>query len=62
MNKKLKIKYIPMPVALRDRYQYFTEANIAKLRGAGYTNDFYTLEDAVSDYINNYLSREDPYL
>lgn len=62
MNKKLKIKYIPMPLTLRDRYQYFTEANIVKLKGAGYTGNFHTLEDAVSDYIKSYLLQEDPYL
>ncbi len=62
MNKKVKIKYISMPISMRNKYQYFTEAKLAKLKGAGYTEKFYTLEDAVLDYIKNYLSQDDPYL
>jgi len=62
LNKKVKVKYIPMPEDMRSRYQYFTEANIAKLKGAGYTKDFPPLEDTISDYVNNYLSRDNSYL
>jgi ADP-L-glycero-D-manno-heptose 6-epimerase len=49
------IEYIDMPEDIRDKYQYFTEADMAKLRNAGYRNDFYSLEDGVSDYVTNYL-------
>lgn len=49
------IDYIDMPEDLRDSYQYFTEASMDKLRRAGYPNDFYTLEEGVSDYVRNYL-------
>lgn len=50
-----KIEYIPMPEVLRDRYQYFTQADMTKLRKAGYTKPFTSLEDAVKDYCG-YLS------
>ncbi len=44
------IEYINMPEKLRDKYQYFTEADVEKLRGAGYKTEFFELEDAVKDY------------
>lgn len=49
------IEFIDMPLDIRDKYQYFTEANMAKLRAAGYTAPFYSLEEGVSDYVTNYL-------
>ena len=49
------IRFIEMPEILRDKYQYFTEAKIDKLRHAGYTNEFFALEDAVKDYVTQYL-------
>ncbi len=62
MEKEVKIKYIPMPLTIRDKYQYFTEASLTKLKHAGYTKEFQSLEEGVSDYVKNYLSVEDPYL
>ena len=50
-----KIEYINMPEDIRDKYQYFTEADMHKLRAAGYSDSMYTLEEGVSDYIINYL-------
>jgi ADP-L-glycero-D-manno-heptose 6-epimerase len=50
------IQYIDMPLDIRDKYQYFTEANMAKLKNAGYTDEFYSLEDGVNDYVRNYLT------
>jgi ADP-L-glycero-D-manno-heptose 6-epimerase len=44
-----------MPLDIRDKYQYFTEANMVKLRAAGYSAQFYSLEDGVNDYVKNYL-------
>ncbi len=61
MGKKPSITYIDMPQDLHGKYQYFTEANIAKLREAGYTQPFHTLEDGVADYVQNYLMKSDPY-
>lgn len=61
MGKKPSITYIDMPQDLHGKYQYFTEANIAKLREAGYTQPFHTLEEGVADYVQNYLMKPDPY-
>jgi ADP-L-glycero-D-manno-heptose 6-epimerase len=47
-----KITYIDTPLAMRDKYQYFTEAKIDKLRGAGYNKPFHELEEGVFKYIN----------
>ena len=52
---KPNIEFIDMPLDIRDKYQYFTEANMAKLRAAGYTAPFYSLEEGVNDYVANYL-------
>lgn len=49
------IEFIDMPLDIRDKYQYFTEANMSKLRAAGYTEPFYSLEEGVTDYVANYL-------
>ncbi len=52
------IRFIDMPYDIRDKYQYFTEAEMAKLRTAGYSESFYSLEDGVEDYVKNYLDKE----
>ncbi|HOK96594.1 MAG: ADP-glyceromanno-heptose 6-epimerase [Phycisphaerae bacterium] len=57
MGRPVSIEYIPMPEMLRDKYQYFTQADISKLRNAGYDNDTTPLEEAVSDYVKNYLMK-----
>jgi ADP-L-glycero-D-manno-heptose 6-epimerase len=61
MGKTPHIAYIDMPEDLRGKYQYFTEANMTKLRAAGYTKPFTSLEDGVKDYVQNYLMQTDPY-
>lgn len=61
MGKTLSISYIDMPLDLQGRYQYFTEATTTKLRAAGYAQPFYTLEDGVKDYVQNYLMQDDAY-
>jgi ADP-L-glycero-D-manno-heptose 6-epimerase len=55
MEKEEKIEYIDTPVDIRDKYQYFTEAKMDKLRKAGYTKDFYSLEAGIKDYVGEYL-------
>jgi ADP-L-glycero-D-manno-heptose 6-epimerase len=50
------IKYINMPEDIRDKYQYFTEAEMEKLGAAGYSHPFYSLENGIGDYVKNYLS------
>lgn len=52
-----QIDFIDIPGDIRDTYQYFTEANMQKLKDAGYTEAFYSLEDGVADYVKNYLSK-----
>lgn len=56
MNKPVNIEYIEMPDFLRGKYQYYTCADISKLRNAGYTAEVTPLEDTVADYIRNYTS------
>ena len=55
------IEFIDMPLDIRDKYQYFTEANMNKLRTAGYTAPFSSLEEGVGDYVKNYLFPEKGY-
>ncbi|RQO31365.1 ADP-glyceromanno-heptose 6-epimerase [Taibaiella sp. KBW10] len=50
-----KITYIDTPEDIREKYQYFTEANMKKLIDAGYKEGFYSLEEGVSDYVTQYL-------
>jgi len=49
------IEFIDMPLDIRDKYQYFTEANMNKLLAAGYDKPFSSLEEGVADYVQNYL-------
>ncbi len=55
LNQKPSIQFIDTPVDIRKNYQYFTEADITKLRSIGYKKKFYSLEDGVKDYVKNYL-------
>ena len=55
MGREVNIKFIDTPLDIRDKYQYFTEANMTKLRKAGYEKPFTSLEDGVLDYVTNYL-------
>jgi ADP-L-glycero-D-manno-heptose 6-epimerase len=59
MGKEPKIEYIEMPEILRDKYQYFTQADMSKLRAAGFKYKPTPLEDAVKDYVQNYLAKSD---
>lgn len=56
-----EVAFIDMPVEIRPNYQYFTQADMRKLRDAGYAAPFRSLEDGVADYIQNYLTRPDPF-
>jgi ADP-L-glycero-D-manno-heptose 6-epimerase len=60
-GKKPKINYIEMPPELIAKYQYYTEADMTRLRKAGYTKPFAELEDGVKDYMQNYMMKEDAY-
>jgi len=56
INMQEQITYIDTPEDIRDKYQYFTEADMTKLRKAGYDKPFYTLEEGVKEYVSQYLS------
>ena len=51
------IEFVDIPLDIRDKYQYFTQANVEKLR-SGYDKPFYSIEEGVNDYISNYLKEE----
>jgi len=55
------IRYVDTPEAIRDRYQYFTEADMSKLRSAGFDAPFTELEDGITRYVTEYLATDDPY-
>ena len=55
LDLKPNISFIDTPLDIRDKYQYFTEAHMQKLIAAGYSKSFHTLEEGVSDYVQNYL-------
>jgi ADP-L-glycero-D-manno-heptose 6-epimerase len=57
-GKKTTIEYIPMPEALRGKYQYYTQAEMGKLRRAGCTLECRSLEEAIADYADNYLRND----
>ena len=55
MGKDQQVTFIDTPIDIRDKYQYFTEARMNKLRAAGYSKPFRSLEEGVADYVGNYL-------
>ena len=55
MGKEANVEFIDIPIDIRDKYQYFTEAKMEKLINAGYKEKFHTLEEGVQDYVKNYL-------
>ncbi len=61
MDVKCNIRYIDMPINLRDRYQYFTRANIKKIKNTYNIKNICSLEDGVFDYVKNYLLKEKYY-
>lgn len=61
VGKEAKITYIDMPEELQEKYQYFTQADMKKLRDAGYDQSFTTLEDGIRDYVQNYMAQDDAY-
>ena len=58
LNKEANVEFIDTPVDIRDKYQYFTEADMRKLISVGYSKPFTSLEDGVNDYVKNYLNTE----
>ncbi len=61
LGSKPNIEYIEMPVAIRDKYQYFTQSEMENLRRAGYSAAFTSLEESVGRYVTEFLDRPDRY-
>ena len=59
LEKPVNIEYIDMPDYLRPKYQYFTQADISKLRNSGYSEPLFSLEEGVKDYVRNYLLKNE---
>ena len=61
MDRQPQIEFIDMPEDIRDTYQYYTQAEMQKIKDAGYTVEMFSLEDGVNDYVRNYLSNKKYY-
>jgi len=61
LGKEENITFVDTPIDIRDKYQYFTEADMSKLIQAGYTHKFHSLEEGVKDYVTNYLRHNEYY-
>jgi ADP-L-glycero-D-manno-heptose 6-epimerase len=54
-------EFVAMPPEIIEKYQYFTQARLDKLRRAGYTRPTTSLEDGIADFVKTYLDAADPY-
>ncbi len=61
LNLEPQIEFIDTPMDIRGKYQYFTEANLKKLRASGFNQPFYTLEAGITEYVQGYLARNSYY-
>jgi ADP-L-glycero-D-manno-heptose 6-epimerase len=61
LDRAPNIEFVEMPPAIRDQYQYFTQAKVENLRRAGYNAGFIPLEEAVARYVSSFLNRHDRY-
>lgn len=61
LDKEENITFVDTPIDIRDKYQYFTEADMSKLIQAGYDKKFHSLEEGVKDYVTNYLRHNEYY-
>jgi ADP-L-glycero-D-manno-heptose 6-epimerase len=61
LGRPPRIEFVDTPEAIRDKYQYFTQADLTRLRTLGFPGQFTPLEDGVADYVRNYLERENAY-
>ena len=62
LNQRPEIRYIDTPLSIRNKYQYFTEAKMTRLRQAGYRKPFTGLEQGIARYVQEFLLKDDPYL
>lgn len=58
LDLQSNIKFVDTPIDIRDKYQYFTEADMSKIIEAGYSNSFHTLEEGVAEYVNQFLKNK----
>jgi ADP-L-glycero-D-manno-heptose 6-epimerase len=61
VGKPADIHFVDTPVSIREKYQYFTEAKMDRLKAAGYCAAFTSVEDGVADYVARFLSQPDPF-
>lgn len=61
LGREPEVEWVDTPEAIRERYQYFTEARMERARSAGYDAPFRTLEEGVTEYVQRYLATADPY-
>ena len=61
-GKPAQISYRPMPVEIRDKYQYFTQADMTRIRSVGYDGQFTSLEAGIADYVQGWLAQPDPFI
>ena len=61
MGKTPQVQYVETPLAIREKYQYFTQADISKLRSNGFESEFKTVEEGVTEYVQGFLGSDDPY-
>lgn len=62
LDRQTLINYTPMPESLRDKYQYYTCADITRLRKAGFSETLTSIEDGIREYVQHYLASDNPYL
>ena len=61
VGREMKVRWVDTPEEIRDRYQYFTQAAMDRLRDAGYERPFRSVQEGVADYVQNHLAHDDPY-
>jgi len=61
VGHEMEVEWKDTPEDIRDKYQYFTQAEMGRLRAAGYDTPFRTVEEGVADYVKQHLATEDPY-
>lgn len=61
LGREPEIEWVDTPEAIRERYQYYTEARMERVRAAGYDAPFRTLEEGVGEYVQRFLATDDPW-
>ncbi|MAR55864.1 MAG: ADP-glyceromanno-heptose 6-epimerase [Rickettsiales bacterium] len=61
LKREPKISFVDMPEEIKEKYQYLTEAKMNRLREAGYKHPFHSLEEGITDYVQQHLNQADPY-